>query len=176
MTFISSWDVKKATVKLPPFGLSFEFVRLGGSSSCVACGGNSITMGLSMSRRCSLTTSERFSERRIFATQTVLFRMATIREMVPSCPNEDLKAELERLRQENAALKKGAATRGSIACAREGSAPNHYFRLNLRHDHHKRFGEYDESSVELKWQIATLFNHTACNSTLHISVPLPALL
>jgi hypothetical protein len=57
-------DVKKATVKLPPFGLSFEFVRLGGSSRCVACGGNSITMGLSMSRRCSLTTSERFSERR----------------------------------------------------------------------------------------------------------------
>ncbi len=60
MTFISSWDVKKATVKLPPFGLSFEFVRLDGSSRCVACGGNSITMGLSMSRRCSLTTSERF--------------------------------------------------------------------------------------------------------------------
>ena len=36
--------------------------------------------------------------------------------------------------------------------------------------------EYVESSFELKWQIATLFNHTACNSTLHISVPLPALL
>jgi hypothetical protein len=52
MTFISSWDVKKATVKLPPFGLSFEFVRLDGSSRCVACGGNSITMGLSMSQHC----------------------------------------------------------------------------------------------------------------------------
>jgi hypothetical protein len=26
--------------------LSFEFVRLDGSSRCVACGGNSITMGL----------------------------------------------------------------------------------------------------------------------------------
>ena len=50
--FISLWDVKKATVKLPLFGLSFEFVRLDGSSRCVACGGNSITTGLSMNRHC----------------------------------------------------------------------------------------------------------------------------
>jgi hypothetical protein len=52
MTFISLWDVKKATVKLPLFELSFEFVRLGGSSRCVACGGNFTTMGLSMSQHC----------------------------------------------------------------------------------------------------------------------------
>ena len=52
MTFISSWDVKRATVKLPLFGLSFESVRLDGSSRCVACGGNSITMGLLMSQHC----------------------------------------------------------------------------------------------------------------------------
>jgi len=64
MTFISSWDVKKATVKLPLFGLSFEFVRLDGSSRCVACGGNSITMGLSMSQHCWLNTSARFLKRR----------------------------------------------------------------------------------------------------------------
>src|SRR6202171_17785 len=37
---------------LPLFGLSFEFVRLDGSSGCVARGGNSITMGLSMSQHC----------------------------------------------------------------------------------------------------------------------------
>jgi hypothetical protein len=64
MTFTSSWDGKKATVKLPLFGLSFEFVRLDGSSRSVACGANSITMGLSMNQHCWLTTSERFLERR----------------------------------------------------------------------------------------------------------------
>jgi hypothetical protein len=32
--------------------LNFEFAHLDGSSRCVAFGGNSITMGLSMSRRC----------------------------------------------------------------------------------------------------------------------------
>jgi hypothetical protein len=32
--------------------LSFEFGRLDGSSRCVACGGNSITMDLSMSQHC----------------------------------------------------------------------------------------------------------------------------
>ena len=52
MTIISSWDEKKATVKLPLFGLSFDFVRLDGSLRCVVCGGNSITMGLSMSQHC----------------------------------------------------------------------------------------------------------------------------
>jgi enamine deaminase RidA (YjgF/YER057c/UK114 family) len=51
-------------VKLPLFGLSFEFVRLDGSSRCVACGGNSIIMGPSMSQHCWLTTSERYLERR----------------------------------------------------------------------------------------------------------------
>src|SRR5882757_1637446 len=59
MTIISSWDVKKDSAKLQRFGLSFEFVRLDGSSRCMAFGGNSITMGLSMSQHCSLTTSER---------------------------------------------------------------------------------------------------------------------
>jgi hypothetical protein len=52
MTFTSSWDVKKATAKLPLFGLSFEFVRLDGSSRWVACGANSITMGLSTNQHC----------------------------------------------------------------------------------------------------------------------------
>src|SRR5882672_9382068 len=55
---------EKGYCELPLFGLTFEFVRLDGSSRCVACGGNSITMGLSMSRHCWPTTSERFLERR----------------------------------------------------------------------------------------------------------------
>src|SRR6266566_4884682 len=63
-TIIFSWDVKKASAKLPLFGLSFEFARPDGSSRCVARGGSSITMGLSTSQRCWLTTSARFLERR----------------------------------------------------------------------------------------------------------------
>ena len=39
-------------------------IRPGGSSRCVVCGGNSITMGLSTSQPCWPTTSERFLERR----------------------------------------------------------------------------------------------------------------
>src|SRR5258708_2523063 len=64
MTIISSWDVKKDSAKLQRFGLSFEFAGLDGSARCMAFGGNSIAMGLSMSQHCSLTTSERFLESR----------------------------------------------------------------------------------------------------------------
>jgi hypothetical protein len=39
-------------VKLALVGLNFEFVRLDGWSRCVTCGGNSITIGLSMSQHC----------------------------------------------------------------------------------------------------------------------------
>jgi hypothetical protein len=52
MTIISSWDVKKAFAKPPLFGLSFEFVQPDGSSRCMARGGTSITVGLSMSQHC----------------------------------------------------------------------------------------------------------------------------
>jgi hypothetical protein len=38
--------------KLPLFGLSFGFVHPDGSSRCMARGGSSITMGLSMSEHC----------------------------------------------------------------------------------------------------------------------------
>src|SRR5229473_2917648 len=64
MTIISSLDAKKASAKLPLFGSSFEFARPDGSSRCVARGGSSITMGLSKSQRCWLTTSAQFLERR----------------------------------------------------------------------------------------------------------------
>ena len=63
MTITSSWDVKKACAKLPLFGLNFGFVHPDGSSRYVARGDSSITMGLSTSQRCWLTTSARFLER-----------------------------------------------------------------------------------------------------------------
>jgi hypothetical protein len=63
MTTISSLDAKKASAKLPLFASSFEFAHPDGSSRRVARGGKSITMGLSTSQRCWLTTSARFLER-----------------------------------------------------------------------------------------------------------------
>src|ERR1700730_8821195 len=60
MTTISSLDAKKASAKLPLLGSIFEFARPGGSSRRVARGGKSITMDLSTSQRCWLTTSARF--------------------------------------------------------------------------------------------------------------------
>jgi hypothetical protein len=60
MTTISSLDAKKASAKLPLFASSFEFAHPDGSSRRVARGGKSITMGLSTSQRCWLTTSARF--------------------------------------------------------------------------------------------------------------------
>ena len=63
MTISSSLDAKKASAKLPLFASSFEFAHPNGSSRRVARGGKSITMGLSTSQRCWLTTSARFLER-----------------------------------------------------------------------------------------------------------------
>src|ERR1700730_16169279 len=54
---------EKASAKLPLFASSFEFAHPDGSSRRVARGGKSITMGLSTSQRCWLTTSARFLER-----------------------------------------------------------------------------------------------------------------